>query len=122
MLYKIDKICFIARNTHKSYNDTDKNYLCIDLMYSTEMGNGNLAKNRKYVCLAYFSSRSRRRGGYRGGRGTFAPPDRFREGHSPPLRFRIFCSYFQNSFSIMLKEKKPKCKAGKISVLVNFNV
>ena len=43
-------------------------------MYSTEMGNGNLAKNGKYVCLAYFSSRSRRRGGYRGG-----------EGHSPLL-------------------------------------
>ena len=34
-----------------------------------------------------------------GGRGKFAPPNRFREGRSPP-EFGIFCSYFHNSFSI----------------------
>ena len=29
-------------------------------------------------------------------------------GHSPPPEFRIFCSYFQNSFSIAcLRERKP---------------
>ena len=29
------------------------------------------------------------------------PPDRFREGLSPPPEFGIFCSYFQISFSIV---------------------
>ena len=35
----------------------------------------------------------------RGGGGTFAPPDRFREARSPPLRFRgKKCSQFDKSY------------------------
>ena len=49
-----------------------------------------------------------------GGGGTFAPTDRFREGCSPPPEFGIFCSYFQNSFSIAcLRERNPSAKQEK---------
>ena len=42
------------------------------------------------------------RGGYRGGE------------HSPPPEFGIFCSYFQNSFSITcLRERNPSAKQEK---------
>jgi len=49
-----------------------------------------------------------------GGGGTFAPSDRFREGRSSPPEFGIFCSYFQNSFSIAcLRERNPRAKQEK---------
>jgi len=45
------------------------------------------------------------RGGYRGGGGTFAPP---------PPEFGLFCSYFQNSFSLAcLGERNPSSKQEK---------
>ena len=41
----------------------------------------------------------------------------------PPPKFRIFCSYFQNSFSkACLRERNPSAKQEKISVLINYNV
>ena len=41
----------------------------------------------------------------------------------PPPEFRIFCSYFQNSFSkACLRERNPSAKQEKISVLINYNV
>jgi len=55
------------------------------------------------------------RGGYRrgGGRGTFAPLTDSGRGVAPP-EFGIFCSYFQNSFSIVyLRERKPRTKQEK---------
>ena len=54
------------------------------------------------------------RGGYRGA-GGHSPPDRFRKGRRPPpSEFGIFCSYFQNSFSIAcLRERIPSAKQKK---------
>jgi len=46
--------------------------------------------------------------------GHLPPPDRFREGRSPPPEFGIFCSYFQISFSIAcLSERTPSAKQEK---------
>jgi len=39
----------------------------------------------------------------------------------PPLNLEFFVPIFRIA-SQMIKGKKPKCKTGKISVLINYNV
>ena len=59
----------------------------------------------------YSSNFASPRGGQRGG-ANVSPPE-----------FGIFCSFFQNSFSIAcLRERNPRVQNRKISVLINYNV
>ena len=73
--------------------------------------------NRDYERRFYFFSgflmkQSCEQGRIQGGQGDIRPPltDSGR-GVSPPPEFGIFCSYFQNSFSIAcLRERNPSAK------------
>ncbi len=60
-------------------------------------------------------------GRIQGGRRDIRPPDRFREGRIPTPEFGIFCSFFQNSFSIAcLRDRNPSAKQE--IYLSNYNV